>query len=76
MPDYIIDFTTTDQKFAQFQMDDNTEVFIAVVPDYDNEAVTVGVSIYDRLLKTSDSVTLNLQGSIAPPIPDPDPDDL
>ena len=66
MPDYIIDFTTTDQKFAQLQMDDNTEVFIAVVPDYDNEAVTVGVSIYDRLLKTSDSVTLNLQAIITP----------
>lgn len=69
---YIIDFTTTDQKFAQLQMDDNTEVFIAVVPDYDNEAVTVGVSIYDRLLKTSDSVTLNLQGLIIPDLGDGD----
>lgn len=72
MPDYIIDFTTEDQKFCQLQMDDNTEVFIAVVPDYDNNDVTVGVSIYDRLLKTSDSVTLNLSGQYIPPIPDPE----
>lgn len=56
----INDFTHSEDKFFMVRVNNNISVFVAIIPDYDNDTVTVGASIIDSYLNNYSSITLTL----------------
>lgn len=67
----MVDYLDENTKTALIRMNANVEIFIAEVPDYDNDTVTVGVSIIDTHISNTGSVTLTLSTNDSGDFDDP-----